>query len=591
MGNENSKTEQQQPPPPEPTDTEKLSAIFADIKAFGREFDERRAVTANQTGLEDGRRAAAILEGPEVKTEAASEEEEEARSGSLLHNVQDTYDNAAARHIQGVEVVEVAAAVEAPEDTSPQDTLAGWNPRKEPRRKSSSANSQTGHRRPPGSPDVESLGMHGNQETPAREKSVGLNEAVKRKDSEGSAIAPTEDIPAARPVLQETATKTSMKRIEPASGFVPSGRRDISGPHMPKRARPSIDSITSPPRSPATAGGNDIDPEPQPPEWYRKMSLVAKRGTNTGNADALLDRLKDQIAVIKKIGPSVNAEELNKLRESLHEAPFLAMGAAGPQLLRNKRLLHNNDGLPQLFDDRYAGSMKGHWPWDIKSDAEEMYHRWSAKNFDDDMLFGIILAQRNRSKNGEDDRKGDTVDKNRQVSSKYTGNGNLVNGQWWPTLLCALRDGAHGDSQAGISGDTNVGAYSCFISGGKYHIYPDKDEGDVVYYYGQDATIPGESSRGTSMLKRNKVNRIPVRFIRSSKAASHSRFAPPIGFRYDGLYDVVSYELKDKAKERYCFKLVRQPGQGPIRGGDGPEARPTRQEIERFKQDRRFRGL
>lgn len=522
MGNENSKTEQQPPPPPPKSiDTELLSTIFADIKAFGREYDEQQAAAA-----------------------AAAQ----------------TDDNAAARHVQGVvEAVEVAAAVESPEDKSPQDTLAGWNPRKGPRR-----------------------------------KSVGSNEVVKREDSEGSAIAPIEDIPAAaaaRPVLQETATKASMKRIEPASGFVHSGRRVLSGPHMPKRPRPSIDSITSPPTSPATAGGNDIESELQPPEWYQKMSLVTKRSTNTSNADALLDRLKDQITVIKKIGPSANAEEFNKLRESLHEAPFLAMGAAGPQLLRNKRLLHNNDGLPQLFDDSYAGSMKGHWPWDIKSDAKEMYHRWCAKSFDDDMLFGIILAQRSRSKNGEDDRKGDTVDKDRQVSSKYTGNGNLVNGQWWPTLLCALRDGAHGDSQAGISGDTKVGAYSCFISGGKYHIYPDKDEGDVVYYYGQDATIPGESSRGTAMLKKNKVNGIPVRFIRSSKAASHSKYAPPIGFRYDGLYDVVSYELKDKAKERYCFKLVRQPGQGPIRGGDGPEARPTRQEIERFKQDRRFRGL
>lgn len=175
------------------------------------------------------------------------------------------------------------------------------------------------------------------------------------------------------------------------------------------------------------------------------------------------------------------------------------------------------------------------------------------------------------------------------MSSKYKGNGNLVNGQWWPTLLCALRDDAHGDSQSGISGDKDVGAYSCFMSSGKHHIYPDKDEGDIIHYYGQDTNTTGQLSRGTAMLVKNQIDRIPVRFIRSSKAKS--KYAPRIGFRYDGLYDVVSYELEDKEKERYSFKSVRRPNQGPIRGGDGPEARPMRQEEERFKQDKRFRGF
>ncbi|KAF2215976.1 hypothetical protein CERZMDRAFT_35167 [Cercospora zeae-maydis SCOH1-5] len=278
---------------------------------------------------------------------------------------------------------------------------------------------------------------------------------------------------------------------------------------------------------------------------------------------------------------------MNDLREILHEAPFLAMGTDGAQLVRNKRILHNEDGLPQLFDDRFSGSMAGEWPWDVKSDAKELYHKWSSKNFDDDMLRGIKPAQ--KGKHAEDDRMADQVDKECQVSSKYVGNGQLVNGQWWPTLLCALRDGAHGDSQSGISGETYVAAYSCFISGGKNHLYDDKDMGDIVEYFGQDSATPGQVSRGTSLLQKNVSKKLPVRFIRSSKV--NSIYAPTIGFRYDGLYDVVSSTLEDESKQRYKFKLVRRSDQGPIRGGDGPEARPTRQEVMRYKQDKRFRGF
>ena len=44
------------------------------------------------------------------------------------------------------------------------------------------------------------------------------------------------------------------------------------------------------------------------------------------------------------------------------------------------------------------------------------------------------------------------------------GDNGLQVGQWWPYRVCALRDGAHGHMQGGISGSTNVGAYSIVVS-------------------------------------------------------------------------------------------------------------------------------
>ena len=49
--------------------------------------------------------------------------------------------------------------------------------------------------------------------------------------------------------------------------------------------------------------------------------------------------------------------------------------------------------------------------------------------------------------------------------SKVFGHNGLSIGQWWPFQICALRDGAHGASVAGIAGGENEGAYSIVVSG------------------------------------------------------------------------------------------------------------------------------
>jgi hypothetical protein len=87
------------------------------------------------------------------------------------------------------------------------------------------------------------------------------------------------------------------------------------------------------------------------------------------------------------------------------------------------------------------------------------------------------------------------------------------------------------------------------------------------------------------------VNSEPVRLIRSHNA--HTRYAPEVGFRYDGLYDVTEVERIDpenSIRQRHRFKLVRVTGQDPIRGGSGPEKRPTKQEIDEYNKHQRLSG-
>lgn len=62
-------------------------------------------------------------------------------------------------------------------------------------------------------------------------------------------------------------------------------------------------------------------------------------------------------------------------------------------------------------------------------------------------------------------------------SSNVAGHNNLTNGQWWPLRICALRDGAHGEQEAGIHGQTGKGAFSVVVAAGGY---ADKDHGEVI---------------------------------------------------------------------------------------------------------------
>lgn len=121
--------------------------------------------------------------------------------------------------------------------------------------------------------------------------------------------------------------------------------------------------------------------------------------------------------------------------------------------------------------------------------------------------------------------------------------------------------------------------------------YPDEDHGNWVLYCGTDSK-DGRITENTQMMLDAERSGQPVRLIRSHNLKS--TFAPDLGFRYDGLYTVVSQgrlDPEESTRQRHPFRLQRLPDQTPLRGGDGPEARPTRQEIEEHKKDKRLRGF
>ena len=135
--------------------------------------------------------------------------------------------------------------------------------------------------------------------------------------------------------------------------------------------------------------------------------------------------------------------------------------------------------------------------------------------------------------------------------------------------------------QAGISGVKGQGAHSIIMSGSHYD---DKDEGDTVWYTGTKAE-PGEGmTANTELLHDNIKHKTPVRLIRSSNlAAKNKEYAPADGFRFDGLYDVISHTVLDAKTHYHLFRLERQPGQDPIRSHP-PNRRPTTQDIVMFQK-------
>jgi len=153
------------------------------------------------------------------------------------------------------------------------------------------------------------------------------------------------------------------------------------------------------------------------------------------------------------------------------------------------------------------------------------------------------------------------------------GHNGIELGAWWPLQIGARRDGAHGAPVAGIYGQLEVGAFSIISSGGSGYETTDMDEGDVLHYSGSNGWKPDGAREAvltthTKVLMRSCESKQPVRVIRAKGA---SRWAPSVGFRYDGLYRVVEYELvKSRPKgseleeEYYRFKVVRCEDQEPL---------------------------
>ncbi|KAM0694380.1 hypothetical protein Q7P36_004735 [Cladosporium allicinum] len=388
----------------------------------------------------------------------------------------------------------------------------------------------------------------------------------------------------------EDSGKSSHPPKRPAEADQNDGR-----PSTAKKARESSSASLSPALPTRRTGANR-----EPPAWYKQLPKPkGDRARNQSDAEVAILRLKTSINRVKLAQNSALAlvKEVDEIAERLHTLIFLPVDG---KLLRQTRMLDNNDGLPPLFDSAFTNNID--WPFYLKADAEELYNKWYTGEFETDLYRGItrgLPTKKGKGKGKADtsvaDRLAEDYQRFRLMDPKQHGNGLLLNGAWFPSQLVALRDGGHGSSQGGITGNPTSGAYSVIMAGGvdpSGQPYPNEDGGSVVLYCGTDNKDKNlnQPSPDTASLLTNHRTKQPVRLFRSHNL--DSQFTPELGFRYDGLYDVASYEdmdPPDNKRRRHRFKLVRRAGQDPIRS-QGAAKRPTKQEVDEYEKDKKNRG-
>ncbi|KAF2791737.1 hypothetical protein K505DRAFT_280149 [Melanomma pulvis-pyrius CBS 109.77] len=327
------------------------------------------------------------------------------------------------------------------------------------------------------------------------------------------------------------------------------------------------------------------------PEWYKNIKTtgiswtqwVKQRKPSNVQAEKSLQRIRECIERCEnEKSPNLRPKIFNELLDEIHKAE-IKLDVDG-KLLRKTFMLHES-GIVRIF------TSKVDFPWEIKADAIQLYHRWYQGIFTVDLLRGIT---RGRTAN----RSADSISANGKHSASYHGEGHLVLGQWWPTQLCTVRDGAHGSAQGGIYGKKDNGAYSIVLAGGNG--YDDEDNGDDIWYSGTISKDPARTmvrnlnkdpqigtdnacvTDNTQRLIESYGSKLPVRVIRSHNLSKKNIYRPVVGFRYDGLYEVVGYQHVNKEKGEIRFNLKRCPGQHPIRFQDNTARRPTKFEIEAY---------
>lgn len=397
----------------------------------------------------------------------------------------------------------------------------------------------------------------------------------------GSFSRAAEPPPTSRRSSTSSATSLPDRRKRPAETALQDDRR-ASGP---KHTR--VSSSAASPQVATTEPSRLTGADRKPPKWY--TDLPKPKGTREAydsGSETALQRLKDHI---KKTKDPRQPSFYIDIMEDLHRLIFLPVS---DKLLRKTRMLDNRDGLPQLFDNQFSDAVN--WPWYIKADAEELYNKWWTKIFETDLYRGLVRGGKGTGSSADKLAK-DNGGHFRLMNPRTHGNGLLVNGSWYPSQLAILRDGGHGASQGGITASPEDGAYSVIMAGGldpKGWPYPNVDHGDEVLYCGTDNTNAEANapSHDTKAMLVNHAEGKPVRLFRSSNL--NNKYAPELGFRYDGLYSVEGYEKLDpagKKRNRHRFKLVRCADQDPIRC-EGPAKRPTAQEIDEYEKDKKNRG-
>jgi hypothetical protein len=318
--------------------------------------------------------------------------------------------------------------------------------------------------------------------------------------------------PASPPPISAGASPTpapaSVTTVAPTPPTLTTGRAPVAPFTFVAQRRTDL------PAEDAMEGGERLQIDmtrPEPPTWYNNIKLdqVRKALRIPIGIEEPLNKITTGIrkcsdAVAKNTLP--DPAEFTKINDGIHRAFFLDVSA---MTIRVKGLLHNDRGLPAIFNSSTVG-----YPWYIKEDAAELYVKWWQKDTNPDLFRGIRLGRTKIAKLGRDSA-GDSLDpKFKRRKGNVHGKNYLRNGQWWPTQLCAVRDGAHSATVAGICGKAGEGAFSCVLSGGSY---PNIDSGDEIWYYGTESDDPARPTDSTQHMIESSRNKMPVRVLRTSK--------------------------------------------------------------------------
>ena len=278
-------------------------------------------------------------------------------------------------------------------------------------------------------------------------------------------------------------------------------------------------------------------------------------------------------------GNSRTEDLVHQLRGRLQEAVFFDF--VTPELLKASKVLDQN-GLDMIFQ-----APEGIFPLDIVEDTAMLFAKWMIGDLDPHLLRGInVINKRNKELKKTMLHRTLVPGYPFRLSCDCLGDDHLINGQWWPLLICARRDGAHGEIEAGIHGSSALGAHSILISGSSYD---DIDRGEELHYCGTPGK-DGKPSTRTGYMIKSCENHTPVRVLRTHNLPQNNPYRPAVGLRYDGLYRITDFTVRKPETVTHRFTLKRLPGQNPIRNA-GPGARPTAKEQDMYRDLRLVQAL
>lgn len=303
------------------------------------------------------------------------------------------------------------------------------------------------------------------------------------------------------------------------------------------------------------------------PDWYADTNLKEKHSRGDLQIIAhVRDIIKRCLITRSTDEPAIRDKFFVDLRIQIQRMKFYEFLS---KIIVKKSKILEEDGLLQIFD----GPDQDKFPWDVRADAKALWLRWVVGEFDGHLLRGIIVTKGVLSTGAKRTSRKLDKDYTNRRSPNVVGSNDIVNGEWWPLRICALRDGAHGEVEGGIHGQTGKGAYSIVVAEGGY---ADHDNGDTIEYCGT-ASQTSEPTANTILLQEAFARDQPLRVLRA--ANKKSKYAPSKGIRYDGLYRITGREILDFNTAMYRFSLQRIEGQDPIRY-KGVEVRPNDQELK-----------